>query len=169
MSSPTPPALQRLHRLNRSLSGFHDQLSNALYGREYRQCVPNLQGDDLAWLVDYLDKVCCRIALPHSPHIPAQALDGLDSSGPAFRKCLRELRSICGTRAILPTLYTLSSHLLNIGPDPVAAGGYGDIYEGTLGGSKVCVKRVRVYTSEDPKKATKVCYRNALAFPVRHH
>ena len=31
------------------------------------------------------------------------------------------------------------------------------MYEGTLGGSKVCVKRVRVY-EDGPQKATKVCY-----------
>ena len=32
------------------------------------------------------------------------------------------------------------------------------MYEGTLGGSGVCIKRVRAYKS-DPEKATKVCYR----------
>ena len=31
------------------------------------------------------------------------------------------------------------------------------MYEGTLGGSKVCIKRVRVY-EDGPQKATKVCY-----------
>jgi hypothetical protein len=71
MSSPSPPALQQLHRLDRSSSGFHDQLSNVLYGEEYTQCVPNLQDDDLTWLVDYLDKVRRRVALPHSPLKPA--------------------------------------------------------------------------------------------------
>jgi len=57
MSSPSLPALQRLHRLDRSSSDFQDQLSNALYGEEHKRCVSNLQGDDLVWLVDYLDKV----------------------------------------------------------------------------------------------------------------
>ena len=31
------------------------------------------------------------------------------------------------------------------------------MYEGTLGSSKVCVKRVRVY-ADGPQKATRVCY-----------
>lgn len=57
MSSPSFPALQQLHNLNGSLSEFHDQLTNVLYGEEYRQCVPNLQGNDLMWLVEYLNKV----------------------------------------------------------------------------------------------------------------
>lgn len=43
-------------------------------------------------------------------------------------------------------------------PDPFASGGYGDVYHGTVNGIRVCIKRVRMYVKEDPKKATKVCY-----------
>ena len=66
MSSPGPPALQRLHHLNRSPSGFHDELSNILYGEEYQKCVPNLQGDDVVWIVEYLAKVRYHVVFPHS-------------------------------------------------------------------------------------------------------
>ena len=58
------PTLQKLDRLNKSSPDFHGQLSALLYGREYHQCAPNLQGDDLVWLIDYLDNVRCYIALP---------------------------------------------------------------------------------------------------------
>jgi hypothetical protein len=71
MPSPNSPVLRRLDCLNRSLSEFHGQLCNVLYGEEYRQCVPNLQHEDLVWLIDYLDKVCRCTVLPHSalrPH-----------------------------------------------------------------------------------------------------
>ena len=54
---PSCNPLQQLDLLNRSSSELQDQLSNILYGKEYQQCVPNLQGDDLVWLVEYLDKV----------------------------------------------------------------------------------------------------------------
>ena len=54
--------LQQLRHLDRSSSGFHDQLSDILYGEDYARCIPDLQGDDLAWLVDHLDEVCYRIA-----------------------------------------------------------------------------------------------------------
>ena len=64
MSSLGHPALQQLHRLDRSSSGFHDQLSSVLYGEEYQKCVQNLQCDDLVWLVEYLDKVRRRAAFP---------------------------------------------------------------------------------------------------------
>lgn len=67
MSSPSPPTLRQLHHLDRSSSEFRDQLSNVLYGEEYRQCVQNLQGDHLMWLVDYLDEVRCCVPHPRSP------------------------------------------------------------------------------------------------------
>ena len=60
---------------------------------------------------------------------------------------------------MLPTLYTLSSDLLARNPDPFASGGYGDVYRGTLGDTKVCIKRVRAYTRDGPEKAIKVRYR----------
>ena len=61
---------------------------------------------------------------------------------------------------ILPTSYTLSSSLLNIGPRPVASGGSGDVYKGTLDRSLVCIKRVRVYSKDGPAGATKVHHRS---------
>ena len=59
--------VQKLHLLDGSSPGFHDQLCNILYGEEYTQCVPNLQKDDLTSLVDYLDKVRRHVAIPR-PH-----------------------------------------------------------------------------------------------------
>ena len=158
MSSPTSPSLQRLDQLDRSLSGFHDKLCEVLYGQEYIQCVPNLQDDDLVWLVDYLDKVRYRKTLCRSLFKPQQALDGLDLSSRGSRKCVRELRSICDTSAILPTSYTLSPDLLNIDPAPFIGGGYGEVHHGTLSGLRVCIKRMQVYALGGPKKATGVRY-----------
>ena len=70
MSPPSHPVLQQLHHLDRSSPDLNDQLSNVLYGEEYQKCVPNLQGEDLVWLVDYLDEVCCHISPPRSPLKP---------------------------------------------------------------------------------------------------
>ena len=55
--------LQQLRDLDESSPEYHDQLSNMIYGEEYKRCVGGLQGDDLVELVDYLDKVRCRVAL----------------------------------------------------------------------------------------------------------
>ena len=157
MSLPGPLALQQLHRLDRSSSQFHDQLLGILYGKGYKKCVQNLQDGDSIWLIDYLDMVCHHITPPHSPLTPAQALGVLDSSSPAFGKCLRDLRRICGPRGILPTSYTLSSDHLMIDTDPFLSGGFCDVYKGTLDGSTVCVKRMRVYIKDGPERAIKVC------------
>ena len=155
MQSPSHPVLQKLCDLDRSPPGFHDQLSNVLYGEEYVRCVTGLQGDDLRWLIDFLDEVRQRVFLPRLPLKPAQALISLPHFGAAPRKCLRELRSICGIRTILPTSHIISSDLV-IEPQPFDAGGFGDVYKGSLGGSQVCVKRVRVYSQHDPTKTAKV-------------
>ena len=67
MSPPNYPALQQLYHLDQSSIDFHNQLRNVLYGEEYTQCAPNLQGKDLVWIVDYLDKVRRRVLFPCSP------------------------------------------------------------------------------------------------------
>ena len=77
---------------------------------------------------------------------------------------MRELRSRCGARGILPASYMLLPHRLNVGPDPFASGAYGDVYEGTLDGLRICVKRIRVYTQYGSQKAARVRYRHLL-FP----
>jgi hypothetical protein len=59
---------------------------------------------------------------------------------------------------MLPTSYTLSSDLLSVDPNPFARENYGDVYKGTLDGSKVCVKRVRVYVEDDLQTVKKVRY-----------
>jgi hypothetical protein len=55
MASP----LERLLRLNRSSSKFHDKVSNILYGEEYKLWVQDISGGDAVKLVDFLDRVRC--------------------------------------------------------------------------------------------------------------
>jgi len=66
MPSPSSPILQQLDSLDKTSSDFQDALSNVLCGQDYVRCARNLQGDDLMWLIAYLDKVCCRVAVPNS-------------------------------------------------------------------------------------------------------
>ncbi|KAF9644873.1 kinase-like protein [Thelephora ganbajun] len=151
MSSLDP--LEQLRRLNSSSSKFHDQLSNILYGQEYKQWVQGIRGDDVVGLVDCLDG----------------ALDTLDPASTGFRKCLRELRHICGARMILPTSYALSSKVLLVGRQPVASGGSGDVYEGSLNGLKVCVKRVRIYSKDNHVDPRKTFYQEGVVWKHLEH
>jgi hypothetical protein len=145
----SPPALQQLRQLNRTSPDFHDQLCKVHDDEEYRQCVSNLQDDDLVWLVGYLDNVRRRVAGSRSLLTLSQACGSLDPRSAASRKCLSQLRSICGTKGMLPTSCMLSSDLFSIAPEPFASGDYGDVHQGTLNGSRVC-------TEDDPQKAVKV-------------
>ena len=71
MAPPNSPVLQQLHRLDKFSPGFYNQLYNLLGGDEYVQCMQNIQGDDVIWVVEYLDKVRRRTALPRSPLKPS--------------------------------------------------------------------------------------------------
>ena len=61
--SPSNP-LKQLHDLDRASPQFHTHLSNFLRSKEYRSAVPSLQGEDLAWLVEYLDGVSLQTISP---------------------------------------------------------------------------------------------------------
>jgi len=52
-----PDALKQLRGFDRASPLFHKHLSNFLHSEEYRDAVPSLQGEDLAWLAEYLDGV----------------------------------------------------------------------------------------------------------------
>ena len=74
--------------------------------------------------------------------ITPQILDNLDNRGSPFRKCLRLLQKICGSRAVLPSTYKVSDELLATTTLPAAFGGFCDVYKGTLSGENVCIKRL---------------------------
>ncbi|KAF9643686.1 kinase-like protein [Thelephora ganbajun] len=152
MALPAHLILQQIAQLDRTSPDFYNQLDNTLDGQEYRQCVSDIEHDDLVWLVDYLDEV----------------LDRPDLSGPDSRKYLRELRRVCGTKGILPTSVTLSTDLLKIDPEPFASGDFGDVFRGTLNDSRICIKHIRTY-GLDGKRATKVFCREAVIWKRLKH
>ncbi|KAF9789491.1 kinase-like protein, partial [Thelephora terrestris] len=96
-------------------------------------------------------------------------LDVLDPAGPGYRRCLRQLRSTCGERRTLPKSYTFPSQVLAVGDRPVASGGCGDVYQGTLDDLIVCVKRVRVYSIMGPEEDTKIFYQEAIMWKRLEH
>jgi hypothetical protein len=67
---------------------------------------------------------------------------------------------------ILPTSYVIPSQELSVGHRPVALGGFGDVFKGILNGSGVCVKRVRMYSQDDPQKPQKVRYLDHCLFSL---
>ena len=63
------PLMQPRH-LKKCSSDFHDQVSDVLYGEEYKQRASTAEGDDLVKLVDSVDTVRYRASLPPSPLKP---------------------------------------------------------------------------------------------------
>lgn len=70
-----------------------------------------------------------------------RALDDLPTFSPAFTNCLRALASICEAGKVLP-VSCVSLSRLSISPETVISRGRGEVSQGTLGDSVVCVKRV---------------------------
>jgi len=61
----TPPdSLQQLCNLDRASPQFHKQISEFLRGKDYRNAIPNLQGEDLMWFVEYLGSVSFQAIFP---------------------------------------------------------------------------------------------------------
>jgi len=52
-----PNSLNQLRGFDRASPQFHKHLSDLLRSKGYRNDVSSLQGEDLAWLVQYLDSV----------------------------------------------------------------------------------------------------------------
>ena len=67
MPPPTSPALNRLYGLDKSSSKFQDELFDVLDETEFTQWVRTFQGEDLVWLIDYLDKVSPCTSFPRPP------------------------------------------------------------------------------------------------------
>jgi len=158
---PLPDILLQFDRLDKNSPQFQDQLTGLLHKEEFKDCIPELRDEDVVWLVEYLDKVRLFLFIAlylHSANL-AQALDSLDPSGPTSRKCLRELGSICGTWGKLPPRYLLETSLAIPSTLPVASGGSGDVYEGLLDGSRVCVRRPRI-DAEESRSTKGVRYRS---------
>ena len=69
---------------------------------------------------------------------------------------MHELREICRVKGVLPKSCTLSTFSL-VGVSLPSASGY--VCEGTLDGSNVHIKRVRMFPRGDPQEVKEVCFR----------
>lgn len=153
MASSTPSFLQQIYQLDKSSPNFPILLDTLLHGKEYEQCARILGVEDAGSFIDYLDEV----------------VSILEPSSPASRKCLRELKTICGTKALVPTSFALPTNLLKVDPIPFASGGFGDVYKGTFRNSTVCIKRMRVSAQAGVQTPTKMFCKEAAMWKYLEH
>ncbi|KAF9647776.1 kinase-like protein [Thelephora ganbajun] len=141
-----PGPLRQLHGLDRTSPQFRKQLSNLLRGDEYQNVVPGLQGEDLVWLVEYLNSVLGGISDPPSLE---------------FKEFLHELGNICGVKGALPG----SCMFLDTLPDvsiPFASGS-------TLDGSRLRIKRVKIHANGQLQKVKQAFHEVAVVWKHLAH
>jgi len=63
------------------------------------------------------------------------------------------LHNLARKSARCPKSFLLTG-IKRIGVDPVAKGGFGEIYKGVIRGHAVAIKALKVYTQSDPKVRT---------------
>jgi len=97
--------------------------------------------------------------------IALQAISAIPTTDEASWQWLHKLQAICGDHATLPSSYIISHGLVRVGDHPIASGGSADVWEGTHGDRRVCVKVLRISVN-DGQSLAKVRIRNRRVFFV---
>ena len=157
--------LQRLYRLDTSSPGFLSHLYFLIRHDEKEQYFANLQGSELARLVDFLDKVhATPYTFHHFTKQTPQALGAIPTTDDVARECLNKLQAICGHHATLPSAYVVSDQISGVGDGPVALGAIADVWEGTHRGKRVTIKPLKVPLSDDRTfRKVRVLYNMSLS------
>jgi hypothetical protein len=99
--------------------------------------------------------VYCRLSIPPQTQDTKQRLGfPLEPSLEHFLK--RALIKLSRTSGLYPECMTLKGTKL-VGKTALAAGSYGDIWKGLLGGQEICIKVLKVFQRSDKVKLLKVC------------
>ncbi|KAF9643102.1 kinase-like protein [Thelephora ganbajun] len=143
----------RLYKLDRSSTRFPQELNELLHDEKWVEQVLDLPGGELVVLVDYLDST----------------LDGLDRTGTSFRECLHALQKVCSSRMILPSVYEVLTTLSSNAGRTLAYGRLSNIYGGSLDGTDVAVKRLRIPTTGDRATVKQALCREAVVWKHVDH
>ena len=127
-----------------------------LASQEGMNTAMSLQGDDALTLVDILDQVSRLRIIAVLRLTPVQAFEAPNMELDLRRKCVRVLRRVCGSEAILPRSCILSENISKEGDIAIASGGFADIWKGRHNGNRVCIKAFRAYTVENLSKIKQV-------------
>ena len=141
----TSKALQHLYSLGASSPDLLPHLYCLIRNDDEEKYLTSLRGSELSRLVDFLDEVCVLpLVLSELTNRGLQALDTTPVTDDVSRRCLHKLQAICGKRRILPSSYNVSGNLSTDGDNPVASGGFSDVWQGVYDGRRVCIKRLRI-------------------------
>ncbi|KAF9785479.1 CNH domain-containing protein [Thelephora terrestris] len=129
-------------------------LDRLIQNDDKEQYSSSLEGPELTQLVDFIDEV----------------LDVTPITDDVSRRCLHKLQAICGLHNILPSSHNISGEVSRVGDDPVASGGFSDVWKGIYDGRKVCIKYLRI-TQQTRQAIEKACilYREAVMWKRLRH
>ena len=166
----TSQVLRQLYSLDISSPNLPRYLYCLIQRDEEEEYLSSLQGPELTRLVDFLDQVRAFSSAfrPVTEQI-LQALDAIPTNDDVYRQCLHKLQTICGDHTTLPSSHNISGDLAKVGDYPISVdGGTADVWEGTHGGRKVCIKCPRV-SVQDLQTVTQVRirYRYTFSCPLR--
>ena len=71
---------------------------------------------------------------------------------------LKRVRQLCGWTGFLPTSHVIPKGLIRTTKDPVASGGFSDVWEGICDEKRVAIKALRVYKGNDIREVSKVSH-----------
>ncbi|EIN07578.1 kinase-like protein [Punctularia strigosozonata HHB-11173 SS5] len=86
-----------------------------------------------------------------------QQLDSLSRTSPAYRRTLRELRSVCGKNGMLPRSCWLLDPIRSTDEGPRSFGGFADVWRGTHNGVTVALKLMRLNYGEQAEFGKVLC------------
>ena len=162
----TSQVLEHLYSLNTSSPNFTRYLYCLIQCDEKEQYLSGLRGSDLTRLVDFLGGVRTFLLAPFQLMKQApQVLSATPVNDEIYRRCLHKLQAICSQNTTLPSSYTISGDLARVGDNPVASGGFADVWEGEHNSIKVCIKCPRI-TMRTRKIVEKVNIRRWYLFSV---
>ena len=156
----TPQILHLLYSFNTFTPEFSSSLDRLIQSDGEDHYLSTLQGPELTHLVDFLDRV--RVLSSASFQLTKktlQALGIIPVTEDVSRRCLHKLQAICSDSGILPSSHIVSGGLVRVGDYPVASTNLSDVWEGTHGSAKVCIKSPRI-TIKDRHDIEKVSSRS---------
>ena len=68
----------------------------------------------------------------------------------------KKFRQLCVRAGLLPDSHTIPNEFIQTTGDPVAHGGFGDVWEGISSGERVAIKALRIYKDDDVQRVRKV-------------
>ena len=164
------PACKRLISRTFSPQEVTSLIEEIFASKDEVKAIRDLRGDDAQAFIDVIHGVRSELffprahsdypssstpSLPNPPPSADQALDLPDLQPQLRRICLSVLCRICGFQALLPRSLQIP-FCYNRLDTPLYRGGFADVWKGEYQGRHVAVKVLRVYSTSEFVKITRV-------------